>query len=147
MRIKLPKDTCARIAATAVSNARSAMSNRGWKSSNSLSPMSDEGLVGIRTTTKYLMFQESGTKPHVQHELAGKVIPMKGGSRFANPKSIGTPGYVSIPGRGKVWRDQRWRHPGVPASHSMQNAIEAAIKSEQSSIRQDIMRALKGELT
>jgi hypothetical protein len=148
--IKLPEETCRRIAATAISNARSAMASRGWRSSNSLSPMSAEGLVGIRTSTKYLMFQERGIKPFIMFWVKGRTVPLGckqgDGPHIRKGVEPGTPGYVDIPHRGRVWREQRWRHPGIQPQSFMRNAIEQAIKTEQTAIRQDVMNALRGEL-
>jgi len=52
---------------------------------------------------------------------------------------------VDIPHRGKVWRDQRWRHPGLQPKNFMRDAITSAIRDERSSIHADIMAALHGE--
>lgn len=76
MRIKLPEETCRRVSQTAVQNARTALTKRGWKSANQLNEMSGPGLVGIKTTAKFLMFQERGTKPFIMFWVKGRKVPL-----------------------------------------------------------------------
>ena len=65
--------------------------------------------------------------------------------RFGNPDSVGKPGYVDIPHRGKVFRQQRWRHPGLQPKRFMERAITRAIKDSRMEIRKTVMSSLKGE--
>jgi len=150
MRIKLPEDTCRRIATTATQNARTAVTRRGWKSANQLNEMSGPGLVGIRTSARYLLFQERGIKPFIMFWVKGRKVPLGctqgDGPHIRVGVAPGTPGYVEIPHKGRVWRNQRWRHPGIAPQHFMQDAIAQAIKAEQPTIKRDIMAALRGEL-
>lgn len=148
--IKLSKESCVRIANIAISNARASMASRGWHSANTLSPIAEEGLVGIRTSSKYLMFQERGIKPFIMFWVKGRTVPLGckqgDGPHIRKGVEPGTPGYVNIPHRGRVWRDQRWRHPGIQPQSFMRDAIGAAIKSDKTNIQHDVMAALKGEL-
>ena len=150
MRVRLPEETCRRISTVAVQNARTAVSKRGWKSANQLNEMSGPGLVGIRTSARYLMHQERGIKPFIMFWVKGRTLPLGckqgDGPHIRKGVAPGTPGYVNIPHRGRVWRDQRWRHPGIAPQHFMQDAIVAAIHSEQPTIKKDVMAALRGEL-
>lgn len=153
MLVPVPLSITAKISDRAVQYAREDMQRRGWTSGYALQPAPASGRVGIGTSLKYLTYQNKGTKPHIQYELAGKTIPMKGGGgrnfRYANPKSIGTPGFVSIPqpGGGEVrkWRQQRWRHPGVPATQFMDKAIHKAIKDAADDLNMMVINVLMGK--
>lgn len=152
MRIPLPENICQRLSMKAVQYAREDVVNRGWsnRSMGALTDMSRKGLVGIKTSAKYLMRQEEGFDPFLMHWVEGRTIPLdcKQGDgphiRRGVKGVVGTPGYVTIPHRGRVWRDQRWRHPGLKPKNFMRDAILRAINEEQDSIRQELMEALKG---
>ncbi len=150
MRVPLPESICQRVSMKAVQFAREDIATRGWsnRSMGALSPYSGQGLVGIQTSVKYLMRQNEGISPFLMHWVEGKIIPMGcsqgDGPHFRRGKDVGKPGYVDIPHRGKVWRDQKWRHPGLKPKNFMQDAISRAISEERESIRQEIMEALKG---
>jgi hypothetical protein len=96
------------------------------------------------------MYQESGIKPFLMTWVDGKTLPMKcaqgDGPHFRRGGHVGEPGMVDIPHRGKVWRNQRWRHPGLKPKNFMHDAIEKAIKESRNDIHQEIMRAIRGEL-
>lgn len=113
-----------------------------------LNPYSAKGLVGIKTSVKYLMRQNEGFSAFLMHWVEGKTIPMAckqgDGPHFRRGKDVGKPGYVNIPHRGRVWRDQKWRHPGLKPKNFMQDAILRAINEERDSIQKEIMEALKG---
>ncbi len=149
VHIPLPADLCQKVADKAVAHARQDMQGRGWKSARGLTPMSHEGMVGIKTTAKYVMFQERGTKPFLMKWVEGRTIPMGcsqgDGPHFRRGANVGTPGYVNIPHRGRVWRNQRWHHPGIKANRFMQTALTKAIGEIRIDLKQEIMRALRGE--
>lgn len=149
MKIPIPASMARRIADRAVQNARQSVTSRGWRSANSLSPMSSEGRVGIMTSARYLIFQEKGIAPFVMFWVKGRTVPLGckqgDGPHIRKGVEPDTPGWVDIPHRGKVWRDQRWRHPGLQPKNFMRDAITAAIRDERSNIHQDIMAALRGE--
>ena len=148
--IPLPEDLCRKISDKAVQLARADLQGRGWKSAHGLVSHSALGQVGIKTTTKYLMFQESGIKPFLMSWVDGKTLPLKcaqgDGPHFRRGGHVGEPGMVDIPHKGKVWRNQRWRHPGLKPKNFMHDAIQKAIKESRNDIRQEIMRAIRGEL-
>lgn len=123
------------------------MTGKGWRSARGITPIAQEGLVGIKTSVKYLMFQEKGIKPFLMKWVDGKTIPMggQGGTHFRRGGHVGQPGYVDIPGKGKVWRNQRWRHPGIKGNRFMENAIKRAVGEIQRDLKQDVMSALRGE--
>ncbi len=71
------------------------------------------------------------------YELEGKFIPMKTGGRTA--KGVGTPGWVTLPGGVRVFRQQKWRHPGIKPTHFLEEAIEFAIKRDKKDLKQWLM--------
>lgn len=147
-RIPLPEPIARRIADRAVQNARQNISGRGWKSATALKPLAREGLVGISTSAKYLIFQEKGIQPFVMYWVKGRTVPLGcpqgDGPHIRKGVAPGTPGYVNIPHKGRVWRDQRWRHPGLEPKNFMRDAIKSAISDERTNIHSDIMSALRG---
>lgn len=152
MRIPLPESICERLSMKAVQYAREDVVSRGWSNQamGALNPYPGKGLVGIKTSAKYLMRQEQGIRPFLMTWVEGRTIPMgcKQGDgphiRRGIKGVVGTPGYVDIPHRGRVWRDQRWRHPGLKPKNFMRDAIDRAIKEEKDSIQKELMEALKG---
>lgn len=150
MRIPLPSSICGRIAMRAVQYAREDVVHRGWGnlSLTAMNPYMGEGLVGIKTSAKHLMFQNQGISPFLMTWVENRTVPLGckqgDGPHFRRGSGVGKPGYVNIPHRGRVWRDQKWRHPGLKPKHFMQDAITRAINEEQQSIRDEMMRMLKG---
>ena len=150
-RVPLPDSICQRLSMKAVQFAREDIASRGWsnRSMGALNSMPGQGTVGIRTSAKYLMFQNQGIQPFLMTWVEGRTIGMPckqgDGPHFRRGKDVGKPGYVDIPHRGKVWRDQKWRYPGLKPKLFMQNAISRAIKEEQEAIRREIMEAMKGD--
>jgi hypothetical protein len=150
--VPLPEDLARKISDKAVQIARQDMTGKGWKSARSLVPKSKTGMVGIQTSVRYLLYQESGTKPFLMKWVEGRAgLPLgcKQGDgphfRSAAKGVVGTPGYVNIPHQGRVWRNQRWRHPGIKPSNIMHNAIRKAIQEAKTDIQYDIKRAIRGE--
>lgn len=147
--IPLPKDLAQKVADKATQYARQDLQGKGWSSARSLSPIAQEGLVGIKTGAKYLMYQEKGIKPFLMKWVEGRTLPMScaqgDGPHFRKGSHVGEPGYVDIPHKGKVWRNQRWRHPGLKGNHFMESALKKAIGEIKIDLKQDLMRALRGE--
>ncbi len=141
--VPVPNAIAAKIADRAVQIARQDLQRRQWKSADQLNPISQDGKVGISTTAKHLMYQNRGTKPRVMHELEGKVIPMKTGFRTA--RGVGQPGWVNIPNRGRVWREQKWRHPGIKPQRFMENAINQAMREFRPQISNMMLQVLMGK--
>lgn len=137
MRFRLPRSQSRKMSEMAVQRAREYGDRRGWKGTRYLEPIVQKGTVGIKVTRHYLMYQNDGTKPRVMYELEGKFIPMKSGGRRA--KGVGQPGWVTLPGGIRVFRQQKWRHPGIKPTHFLEEAIEFAIKKNKQELSQWLM--------
>lgn len=135
MKELIPPELAESIAFSAVRRARSWMTQQGWKSGNSIRPVYGLGYAGIKADKKYLIYQEKGTNPFVMYHLEGKTIPIKGpdGTRFVKVRGVGQPGWVTLPNGRRVWRDQKWRHPGIKPKNFMANAVAAAMKDNHAS--------------
>jgi len=149
MKVSVPADMCARISARAVQLANESMRNFGWsdKSLSALSPLPGEGRVGIKTSQKYLLHQERGIKPFIMWWVESRVIPLSckqgDGPHIRRGKEPGQPGWVNIPHVGRVWRDQKWRHPGLPARGFMEKAIIQAVEELQPQLKQQVVAMLR----
>ena len=141
MKVPLPAPLAAKISADAVKFAREEMGTYGWsnKAIQALQPMSNEGVVGIKTTVKYLMYQERGIQPFLMRWVEGRTIPLScklgDGPHFRTGGHVGEPGYVDIPHVGQVWRDQRWRHPGLQPKSFMRTGLQKAIAANKPMIQ------------
>lgn len=148
-RIPLPEDLARKISDRACQYARQDMTGRGWTSARSLEPRASEGQVGITTSVRYLMYQESGTRPFLMKWVENRTVPMGckvgDGPHFRRGSGVGEPGYVEIPHKGKVWRAQKWRHPGIKPTNIMHDAIRKAIQDSRADIQHDIKAAIRGE--
>ena len=150
-RVPLPADVNRLIARKAVTNARSDLFRRGWKSASSLHPVYEDGRVGISSTVTYLLKQNSGFDPFIMWWVKNRTVPLgcaQGDGphfRFGNPDSVGEPGWVDIPHKGKVFRQQRWRHPGLKPKRFMESSIQSAIRESREDIRKAVMSSLRGE--
>lgn len=154
MRVSVPEPVTREIASDAARIAKEYMARRGWSqfAINSLMPVSAEGLVGVRTSVKYLHYQNQGTKPRVMWELEGKVIPLPSGPIKAT--RVGQPGWgyqdrydkTRYPQTGWVFRQQRWRHPGIDRTGFMNKAVRRAISNARPTLRQRTMEVLMGEV-
>lgn len=148
MWVPLPKSLCQKISQDAVANARNQMGSWGWseKSLDALQPMTNEGMAGIKVNQKYptggkppLMYQERGFGPFLMWWVQGKTLPMGckqgDGPHFRRGGHVGEPGMVDIPHVGKVWRDQRWRHPGLAPKNFMRDGLSQAVSDNQPTIK------------
>jgi len=92
------------------------------------------------------MYQDRGTRPRVMWELEGKTIPMQdeSGLHFVKAVGVGQPGYVTLPGGVKVWREQKWKHPGIKPKRFLENSITASITESHDLIQQSMMKILTG---
>lgn len=149
--VPVPADLTQKIADLATQHARQDLRGRGWKSSGALQPYGDTGGVGISSTVNHLLIQNSGFKPFIMWWVKNRTVPLACAQgdgphvRFGNPKSVGTPGWVDIPHKGKVFRQQRWKHPGLQPKRFMESSITRAIKESNPDIRRTVMAMLKGE--
>lgn len=149
MRVGLSKKRTRRAAERARQLAVLFGRKRHWKSSDDIEAISDTGLVGLRPLHKYLSYLNTGTQPRDMVELEGKTIPMKdedGTTRFVRVKGVGKPGYVTMPGGVKVWKERRWHHPGIKATHFMDDAVDQAVREEiqRPGLFKVVRRALRG---
>lgn len=141
MKQPIPVALATKISQDAVKYAREAMHGYGWsdRALQAIVAMPGEGVVGIKTTLKFLMYQEKGTQPFLMWWVNGRTIPLScsqgDGPHFRRGSHVGEPGWVNIPHRGRVWRDQRWRHPGVKGRHFMQDGLNQAITENQEAIK------------
>jgi len=130
MMIPVPYNQAMLIANRGAQIARAYGIARNWTATRGLEPIAKNGFIGIHSPYKFLLYQNFGTKPRLMTELEGKVIPMKGpgGTHFVTVRGVGSPGYVTLPGGVRVWRDQKWRHPGIKPTHFLENSLEQAVK-------------------
>lgn len=145
MKLGLPEDLCTLISERAVILAKQYGEEHGWQGTKQLLPQAKEGHIGIFSPFKYLVYQDKGTRPFLMRSLEGKIVPM-GDGRFVYCRGVGTPGFVNIPGRGQVWRDQKWRHPGIKPTHFMSDALDRAKAEHMGKIKNYLGRVSRGEL-
>jgi len=141
---------CRRISDRASQHCREDIIGRGWsnKSTTAISPMPGrEGWVGIRTSAKYLIYQNKGIKPFVMYWVEGRRIPIKdsSGTHVVTGREPGKPGWVTLPGGVRKWRDQKWRHPGLEPKQFMEKALQKAIEEDRKNIHGTLMSILQGD--
>ena len=151
MKIPHPRSGCKRTSELAAKKARQSARSMGWsdRTIQSITPMKNTGgVVGITSSLKYVMYQEKGTKPYLMWWVEGRNVPLSckqgDGPHIRRGSHVGEPGYVNIPHVGQVYRDQRWRHPGLKPKNFMQQAVQEALKEDRPSLKKDIMYLLKG---
>ena len=131
VHVPLPTILSATLCDAAAQICREDVSTRGWRTSGAIQPFPAEGQVGLRTTVKYLMFQNEGIQPFIMWWVDGRTVPMAckqgDGPHIRRGAQPGQPGYVDIPHVGRKWRDQKWRHPGLKPKRFMQSAITKAV--------------------
>lgn len=137
MRFRLPRAQSRKMSEAAVQRAREYGDRRGWRGTRYLEPLVEKGTVGIKVTRTYLLYQNYGTKPRVMYELEGKRVPMKSGIRTA--RGVGQPGWVILPSGIRVFRQQKWRHPGIRPTHFLEEAIRFAIKRNKRDVKDWLM--------
>ena len=158
MRVPIPRDMANEVSEAAVRYARERMTPLNWsnRSLQALQPMGGDGIVGIKTTLKFLMYQERGYGPFLMYAKGGtRTLPLScplglaDGPHFRvkRPEAVGTPGYVDIPHKGQVWREQRWRHPGLKAKNFMHDGLSQAIRENQPKLRASVLRSVLGPKT
>ena len=132
-----------RISRRAAQIAKQYGKERGWKGTRRLKPSLNQEWPGIETTNaSHLLFQERGIRPFLMKSLEGKTIPL-GKNVFRVAKDVGKPGWVEIEGE-QVWRDQKWRHPGIKPTRFMENAIMQAIdENKYLLVKEALARRLK----
>jgi hypothetical protein len=149
-RVPLPVSITTKISQDAVKNARIAMGGYGWseKSIQALQGMPGQGVAGIRTSQKYLMHQERGIRPFLMTWVNGRTLAlgckMGDGPHFRRGGHVGEPGMVNIPHVGQVFRQERWKHPGLAPRNFMKDALTKAVADNQPMIKAWINSLLRG---
>lgn len=140
----VPVADARRIAEDAVRRAKAYGEKRGWKAQKRLRPLWAGGVVGIRDPLKFLVYQDKGTKPRLMWEREGQIIPIKDktGVHFIRKKDVGKPGWGGPPGA-RVWKQQKWRHPGIKPTHFMRDALQAAIKEHKGVLEDKVKHAVQ----
>ena len=146
--LSMPESITQIVAQTAVQLAKSYGNMRGWRGTEQLMPIWGRGWAGVHSPHKYLFYQNFGTKPRVMWELEGKTIPIRdaSGVHFVLAKEVGQPGWVRIPGRGMVWREQKWKHPGIKPTRFMDNAMQRAIRLHKTELQKNFVRGVVNNL-
>lgn len=152
MKVPVPRELAEEVSSDAARIAKEYMARRGWSqaSINSLVPVAEEGLIGMRTTIKHLHYQNAGTKPFVMWWAEGRIIPLPSGPILAT--RVGQEGWgfqdrynkKRYPHTGRIWREQRWRHPGIDKTHFMQRSLYRAIKNARPTLQQRTLEILAG---
>lgn len=164
MQVPLPAFLTKQIADSALQRAREYAIMRGWKSADKLVAYSAEGEAGVKSTVRFLIYQDRGTQPRLMIELEGKIIPIRdnmGDVHFVKVTGVGQSGWVTIPGDatkprnqlfdsnaatpGRVWRDQKWKHPGIKKTNFMRNSLEKSIENSAPLIRNYIKESVIGK--
>jgi hypothetical protein len=151
VNVPLPQELSQPISEKAAQYAREDIRSMGWsnKSIDAVSAYPGEGIVGLQLSEKYLVPQSKGFDPFLMHWVEGRVVPLNdkksGKTYYRFGRGVGQPGYVTLPGGVKKWRDQKWRHPGLPPKNFLEKAITRAISENKPVIRQHILAMLKGD--
>lgn len=139
--LPFPEYVTQKVAHDANRYAREWAVSQGWKGARHLHPYWTEGKAGIRSDKMYMIYQNRGFGPFLMKSLEGKIVPV--GRRFRLAKDVGKPGFVSIPAfrinkQGevvefdqKVWRDEKWRHPGLKPKNFLERSISSAIQDNK----------------
>lgn len=143
-KVAAPRQICEQVSQRAVQYAREDITGRGWsdKAVQAIVALPGEGRVGLQTTAKYLMYQERGISPFVMWWAEGRVVPLPDGPRRA--VGVGTPGWVTLPGGVRKWREQRWRHPGIRPQRFLETALQKAITESRPELQKMLMGVLTG---
>lgn len=146
-RVAAPVELTRLVAERAVRNARADVAGRGWKSAAALQPYYAEGQIGITSTMKHLLHQNRGISPFIMWWVEGRNVPITDGSgtHVVKGKEPGRPGYVTLPGGIRKWRDQKWRHPGLKPKRFLESAIAKAIRDSREEAKDVVMASLRGE--
>lgn len=148
-RVPLPAELSNPICDQAAQLCREDILGRGWRTSGAIQPFPGEGQVGLRTTVKYILYQNQGIQPFIMFDLEGRTVPLKckqgDGPHYRTVKGAGQPGWTYPTHGSKTWRDQKWRHPGLKPKKFMQSSITSAVNQNRPQIQQYLMRVISGE--
>lgn len=149
VHVPVPYGDTEKISVRAAEIARSDIVSRGWsqKSIDSIVADPKDGMVGLRSTEKHMIYQDKGFGPFVMWWAQDRVVPIhdaQSGTHFVTGKGVGTPGWVTLPGGVKKFRQVRWQHPGLEPKNFLENAITQAIKENKPSIKEKLIRLIRG---
>lgn len=154
MKISAPASLCLQISTRAAQICSEKMKSNNWseKTIQALTPMAQQGLAGLRTTQekKYILHQERGIRPFLMTWVQDRTLPMAckqgDGPHFRRGGHVGEPGYVDIPHVGRVWREQRWRHPGLKPKNFLRDSLNQALQELRPELQRQMMQILTGRL-
>lgn len=147
----MPKEVTKKISQRAVEIARSLAPKKTGAGAAGLRPASQEGEIGIEIPDDvfYMIYQDQGTKPRIQRELAGKTIPIRNANgtisfRRATEDNIGRRRITARNEKGQIVKSKiTWRHPGIQGKHFIDRALrEATSEWVLSANSYDIIRML-----
>lgn len=134
-RSPAPVEITRPIAERAAQLARQNISDRGWsqRAANAIVPVARDGQVVLHVNLDYLLYQNRGINPFIMWWVEGRVVPIhdSSGVHMVYGKEPGQPGWVTLPGGVRKWRDQKWRHPGLKPKYFLENALQQAIAEHQ----------------
>ena len=151
MKVPIPQELSQQISAKAAQYAREDIRGLGWsdKSIQAVQALPGEGTVGLQVSQKYLIPQSRGFKPFLMTWVEGRVVPLhdkaSGETHYRYGSGVGQPGWVTLPGGVRKWRDQKWRHPGLKPKGFLERSIRRAIKESKPLIKQQVLQILKGD--
>lgn len=148
VQVPVPYGDAEKISIRAAEIARADIVGRGWSQRAVDSIVADpkEGMVGLRSSEQYMMYQDKGFGPFVMWWAEGRVIPIhdSSGTHYVTGKDVGKPGWVTLPGGVKKFKQVRWQHPGLEPKNFLENAITQAIKEGKPSIKDKLLNIVKG---
>lgn len=148
--VPVPFEDTEKISVRAAEIARSDIISRGWSQRSIDSIVADpkEGKVGLRSSEEYMNYQNKGFGPFVMWWAEGRVVPIhdSSGTHYVTGKGVGTPGWVTLPGGVKKYKQVRWQHPGLEPKNFLENSITQAIKEGRPSIKDKLINLLKGAM-
>lgn len=131
----IPRKLTEKIANRALEECKIYGRSRGWKSTESMKAYARKDQVGVRLEGAYwLRFQNDGIRPFLMTTLEGKTIPLDKHT-FRVAKGVGEPGYVFIDDV-KVWRDEKWRHPGITPTKFIETGVRKAFRLYRNELQQ-----------
>lgn len=148
VHVPVPFEDTEKMSVRAAEIARADIVSRGWgqKSVDAILPDPKEGRVGLRSSEEYMLHQNKGFGPFIMYWAENRVVPIhdSSGTHLVTGKGVGTPGWVTLPGGIKKFKQVRWQHPGLEPKNFLENAIVQAINEGKPSIKDKLLNMLKG---
>lgn len=149
--MRMPNDITKKISQRAVEIARGLAPRKTGLGASRLIPSSEEGEIGIEIPpdVHYMLYQDQGTQPHIQWELAGKTIPIRNANgtinfRRATDSNIGQRKILSRNEKGQIIKSKlSWRHPGIKGTQFIERSLRQATSEwAQTTNGQEVIRML-----